>query len=277
MKNIFFVIILLLFVNQTFAQNDTIIDSVRNCGLNPPPLEGLGEVQSSEKQEILRQVQNDEKKTNLAYYIVPSALISYGIITRFSSGLQNFDKNIDVRVKQNISRRYRFDDYIQFAPYVAIYGLDLCGVKAKHNLLDRTLVLGTSAIFAATLTQGSKYLTKIERPDGSNFHSFPSGHTSVAFLGAHILFREYKHKSVWIGVAGYGVALTTASMRVINRKHWLSDVVTGAGVGILCAELGYLMLPVWHKLFKINQKDKGLAISPIITRDNFGIGGIMVF
>ena len=257
MKNIFYTILtLLLFANQTFAQNDTIIDTLQYSDIA---------------------VAEQEKKTSLAYYIVPSALISYGIITRFSKDLQKFDHKIDIQVKQNISRQYKFDDYIQFAPYVAIYGLDLCGVKAKHNFLDRTLVVGTSAIFATALTQGSKYLTKIERPDGSNFHSFPSGHTSVAFVGAHILFREYKHKSVWIGVAGYGVALTTASMRIVNRKHWLSDVITGAGVGILCAELGYLMLPVWHKLFKKKPKDKGLAISPIITQDSFGIGGIMVF
>ena len=246
-------------VNQTFAQNDTIIDTLQYSSISV-------DVRS-----------RNTEKTPIAYYIVPSALITYGVITRFSSGLQHFDKNIDAKVKQNIHRQYKFDDYIQFAPYVAIYGLDWCGVKAKHNFLDRTLVLGTSAIFAAVLVQGSKYLTKIERPDGSNLHSFPSGHTTMAFLGAHILFREYKDKSVWLGVAGYGVALTTASMRIINRKHWFSDVVTGAGVGILCAELGYLMLPVWHKLFKIKQKDKGLAISPIITQESFSIGGIMVF
>ena len=277
MKNIFFVMVLLLFVNQIFAQNDTIIDTLQYSA----SLEGLEEVQSSEIKSVVaeqsRSVVAERNRSSLAYYIVPSVLISYGIITRFSSDLQNFDKNIDAKVKQSISRQYKFDDYIQFVPYVAIYGLDLCGVKAKHNFLDRTLVLGTSAIFATALTQGSKYLAKIERPDGSNFHSFPSGHTATAFLGAHILFREYKHKSVWIGIAGYGVALTTASMRIINRKHWFSDVITGAGVGIICAELGYLMLPVWHKLFKIKQKDKGLAISPIISQENWGIGGIMVF
>jgi len=261
MRRFFVFIIVLLSVNQMFAQNDTIIDTLQYS----PPLD----IEQS------RSVVTE--RSNLACYIVPSALISYGIITRFSKDLQNFDHKIDAQVKQNISRRYTFDDYIQFVPYVAIYGLDLCGVKAKHNFLDRTLVLGTSAIFATALTQGSKYLTKIERPDGSNFHSFPSGHTSVAFVGAHILFKEYKHQSVWIGIAGYGVALTTASMRMVNRKHWLSDVITGAGVGILCAELGYLMLPVWHKLFKIKQKDKGLAITPIITQNNWRVGGIMVF
>ena len=263
MKKILCIIFLISTVNQAFAQNDTITDTV----------------QYPEQEVIYNTVKNlkTANKNSPAYYIVPSALITYGIITRFSSGLQNFDKNIDTKVKQNIHRRYTFDDYIQFAPYVAIYGLDWCGVKAKHNFLDRTLVLGTSIIFATAAVQSTKFLTKIERPDGSNKHSFPSGHTTTAFVGAHVLFKEYKDKSVWIGIAGYGVALTTASMRIVNRKHWFSDVITGAGVGILCAEFGYLMLPVWHKLFKIKEKDKGLAITPIVTQNNFGIGGIMVF
>jgi len=271
MKKNLFILILLSFVNQTFAQNDTITDTINHCK------QYQSEVKVSNQQSVEKRTHNDAKKMSPAYYIVPSALITYGIITRFSSGLQNFDKSIDAKVKQNISRQYKFDDYIQFVPYVGIYGLDLCGVKAKHNFLDRTLVLGTSIIFAVAVVQGTKYLTKIERPDFSDAHSFPSGHTTTAFLGAHILFREYKDVSVWIGVAGYGFALTTASMRIINRKHWFSDVVTGAGVGILCAELGYQMLPVWHKLFKIKQKDKGLAVSPIITQNYFGLGGIMVF
>lgn len=235
-----------MIVNQVLAQNDT-----------------LG-----------KKTAND--KNSLAYYIVPSSLITYGIITRFSCGLQNLDKNIDAKIKQNVHRRYKFDDYIQYAPYLAIYGLDWCRVKAKHNFWDRNLVLGTSIIFTSVLVQGTKYFTRIERPDGSNKHSFPSGHTATAFLGAHILFKEYKERSIWIGVAGYGLACTTATMRMVNRKHWLSDVITGAGVGIICAELGYLMLPVWHKLFKIKPKDKNLTITPIIT-NNLGIGGILIF
>ena len=221
--------------------------------------------------------QNDTTACTLPCYIVPSALITYGIITRFSADLQNFDHKIDEKVQQNIHRQYKFDDYIQYVPYAGIYGLDLCGVKAKHRLLDRMLVLGTSTIFAMAAVHSTKYCTQIVRPDGSNNHSFPSGHTTTAFLGAHILFREYKAVSPWIGAAGYGVALATASMRIINRKHWLSDVVTGAGVGILCAELAYLMLPVWHTLFKIKQECKCLAICPIVTENGFGIGGIAVF
>ena len=216
-------------------------------------------------------------KTSVAYYIVPSALIGYGIATRFIGSFQTLDHKIDEQVQQNIYRQYKFDDYIQYAPYLGIYGLDLCGVKAKHNYVDRTLVLGTSMIFATILVQGTKHLTLVERPDQSNNHSFPSGHTTTAFLGAHILLKEHKDKSVWIGVAGYSIALTTASMRLVNRKHWLSDVVTGAGTGILCVELSYLLLPVCHNLFKIRDKNKVLSICPVVTPNYTGMTVMMFF
>ena len=244
---VFLTAIFLFFYSKSFSQSDTI------------------------------KIEPKADKNSATYYIVPSALIGYGILTRVSNGLQAFDHKIDEQVQQNIHRKYKFDDYIQYAPYLGIYGLDVCGIKAKHNFLDRTLVLGTSMIFATTLVQGTKHLTQIERPNQSNRHSFPSGHTTTAFLGAHMLFKEYKDKSVWIGVTGYSIALTTASMRMVNRKHWFSDVVTGAGVGILCVELSYLMLPVYHKLFKIKDKNKGLVICPIVNQNYLGMNILTIF
>ncbi|MDR1544557.1 MAG: phosphatase PAP2 family protein [Prevotellaceae bacterium] len=245
---LFYVILFLPF--KIFAQNDTT--------------------------EILEQKQKTQKISPLVY-VIPTAMVSYGILTRFTPDLQHLDHSIDKQISKNIHRQYHFDDYIQFIPYLGIYGLDLCGVKAKHNLLDRTLVLGTAMIFCTAIVQPTKQLANITRPDGSNNHSFPSGHTATAFLGAHILFREYKDTSPWIGVAGYGFAFTTATMRMINRKHWLSDVITGAGVSILCVELSYLMLTVWHKLFKIKRKSNGLTISPVVSSNFYGIGGIYMF
>ena len=223
------------------------------------------------------EIESKTKSIHASHYIVPSVLISYGVVTRFSGDLQTLDHKIDKQIQQNIHRKYTFDDHIQYVPYIGIYGLDLCGVRAKHNFLDRTLVLGTSMIFTATMVQGTKHLSRIERPDESNYHSFPSGHTATAFLGAHMLFREYKDESAWIGIAGYGVAITTASMRVVNRKHWLSDVVTGAGVGILCVELSYLMLPVWHKLLNVKDKRKGFVICPVVNQNYLGMNFLSVF
>ncbi|MDR3046888.1 MAG: phosphatase PAP2 family protein [Bacteroidales bacterium] len=219
-----------------------------------------------------------QQKINTALsFAIPSALITYGIITRFIQPLQKFDHFIDAKIKPNVHRKYTFDDYIQYAPYVAIFGLDWCKVRAKNGFWERTLVTATGALMLFSVITATKYLTLIERPDGSNFHSFPSGHTATAFFGAHILFREYQDVSPFIGIAGYAVALTTGAMRMVNRKHWLSDVVIGAGIGVLVAELSYLLLPSWRKLFKIKQRGSGLTIIPSISQTQIAICGVWIF
>jgi membrane-associated phospholipid phosphatase len=243
MKNLLFFI--LFYSIPAFSQNDTVqISKTKKCSYLP--------------------------------YVIPSALITYGVITRFSPDLQDFDKQIASSVDKNIHRAYRFDDYVQYSPFVAVYGLDLMGVKAKHNIRDRTIVLATSILITGTSVSLIKNLTHVQRPDGSNSHSFPSGHTATAFVGAAMLYMEYKDESAWIGVAGYATALSVGTMRLVNKKHYFSDVVTGAGIGILSVEVSYLMLPMWHKLFKIRDK-AALAIIPNIEQNHLGFGVYCVF
>ena len=75
-----------------------------------------------------------------------------------------------------------------------------------------------------------KNITKVERPDGSSNNSFPSGHTATAFAGAECMYREYKDQSIWYGIEGYAVATATGLFRMYNDRHWLTDVVAGAGI-----------------------------------------------
>ena len=58
-------------------------------------------------------------------------------------------------------------------------------------------------------------------------------------MGATLLAHEYGHKSVWIPISGYTVAAATGALRVLNNRHYVSDVLVGAAVGILSAELAY--------------------------------------
>ncbi|MDR1331968.1 MAG: phosphatase PAP2 family protein [Tannerella sp.] len=117
-----------------------------------------------------------------------------------------------------------------------------------------------------------KNTTNIRRPDGSNNCSFPSGHTATAFVGAHILYREYRDVSPWICVAGYAVATGTGVLRVLNRKHWISDVITGAGIGILSAEAGYMLLPAIRNTLGITGEKSRLLVSPVIGENQYAIG-----
>jgi len=174
-------------------------------------------------------------------------------------------------ISQNTHKTH-VDDYIQYVPAIAVYGLDFAGVKAKHNLRDRTFLMASSYLFSTATVQTLKRTTHVKRPDGSDRLSFPSGHTATAFVGAHLLFKEYKDTSPWIGIAGYAVASGTGALRIINQKHWVSDVVAGAGFGILSVEASYLLLPVFHKIIGINETQTKLAISPVIGQSHYGVG-----
>ncbi|MGY0037497.1 phosphatase PAP2 family protein [Pedobacter sp. NJ-S-72] len=97
-------------------------------------------------------------------------------------------------------------------------------------------------------TYSAKHIVGRERPSGDDKFSFPSGHTANAFAAAEFLNQEYRDVSPWIGYAGYTVATATGVLRMYNNAHWLSDVIAGAGAGILSTKLAYLVYPHLKKL-----------------------------
>lgn len=202
-------------------------------------------------------------------FILPAALMTYGAVINVVPSFKKPDLQIQEMVTTSIHRKYHIDDWFQYAPLIGVFGLEAAGVKGRHNLLDKTFITATSAIFMAGIVNVVKYSTKVLRPDGSSRNSFPSGHTATVFFGAHILYKEYKDVSPWIGIAGYAVASTTAIFRVINNRHWLSDIICGAGVAFISVELGYLLLPTIKKWLHIGQpKEKRLI--PATLPNHFG-------
>ena len=132
------------------------------------------------------------------------------------------------------------DDYLQFFGPTAVVGLKLAGVEGRSDWPRLMASAALSYGFMAGFVNGIKYTAKEMRPDGSTANSWPSGHTATSFVGATILHKEYGlTRSPWYSVAGYGLATATGVMRVLNNRHWVSDVMSGAGIGILSAELGY--------------------------------------
>lgn len=146
-----------------------------------------------------------------------------------------------------------FDNYTQYIPAMAMYGLKAAGVKSRSSWGRMILSDALSAGIMAGSVQFLKHSTNITRPDGSDSHSFPSGHTATAFMTATMLSKEYGHLSPWVSVGAYSLATTTGLMRVANNKHWISDVMVGAGFGIISTEMGY-----W--LADLICKEKGLLI-----------------
>ena len=106
-------------------------------------------------------------------------------------------------------------------------------MKARNDFWNRTLLLAKAELLNSLITTGLKSSTKIMRPDNSADNSFPSGHTSQAFVAATFMHFEYGEKSIWYSVGAYTVATATGVLRVLNNRHWITDVVVGAGIGTL--------------------------------------------
>ena len=140
------------------------------------------------------------------------------------------------------------DDYTQFFGPAMVVGLKLGGYEGRSDWPRLLASAAMSYGIMAALVNGIKYTAKEMRPDGSTANSWPSGHTATAFVGATMLHKEYGlTRSPWFSVAGYGVAAATGVMRVLNNRHWVSDVMSGAGIGIMSAELGYALCDVLFK------------------------------
>ena len=97
-----------------------------------------------------------------------------------------------------------------------------------------------------------KYAVKEKRPDGSDYHSFPSGHTSVSFASAAYLQRRYGWK---FGGPAYALSCYVAWGRVYSKKHHWYDVLAGAAIG---AGSAYIFTRPWAK-------EHNLQIAPTAT------------
>ncbi len=143
------------------------------------------------------------------------------------------------------------DDYLWAAPAALTFGLSASGVKGKHKLGEQVLLFLVSNAIAGGANQIVKWVAGYPRPDGDGYDAFPSGHTAIAFANASILHEEYGHRSVWYSIGGYTNATAVGGLRLLNNRHWLADVLTGAGIGIGATKGVYLVYP-WakHKLQK---------------------------
>jgi membrane-associated phospholipid phosphatase len=177
-----------------------------------------------------------DRRRGLKPYIAPALLISAGTALHFSTSAK---ENFQDWVQDNFAYSGSIDDYIQYAPVVAVYGLNAFGVKGKNNFGNRTALALKSFLLNDLIVSGLKRWTNETRPNGTP-HSFPSGHTSFAFAMAQFMHHEYGDLSVWYSIGAYSCATAVGVMRVAKNAHWISDVVAGAGIGILSTELVYL-------------------------------------
>ncbi len=131
------------------------------------------------------------------------------------------------------------DDVLRLVPLATTYTLKASGVEGASSWKRLGVNTMSSLVICYGTTQALKHAIHKDRPDGSDDHSFPSGHSSIAFATAHQLHKEYGKVSPWISVGGYTVAVLTAVDRVRRDRHDWLDVTAGAAIGIATTELGY--------------------------------------
>lgn len=146
------------------------------------------------------------------------------------------------------------ETYIQYLPLAATLGLKALGVESRSSWARMAVSGAAGGAIMLAATQSMKHIISTRRPDNSDDHSFPSGHTATAFVTATILHREYGHIHPLVSIGGYATAAATGIMRIRKNRHWASDVAAGAGIGILATELGYC---ITDALFR----NKGLDIT----------------
>lgn len=178
--------------------------------------------------------------------IAPAALFAAGMGVRYLG-----QSAINTPVREAFNRmhaengtlpHYEVLRYLPLVPPVLAVGLGLTGVRAEHGFFDRAVETGLAYLFVGGSALVMKKVINAPRPDGTNDESFPSGHTCFSFTGAELVRMEYGWG--W-GAGAYAVATAVAVMRLYNDRHWLSDVLAGAGLGILSAHVGgWLLEPV---------------------------------
>ena len=110
-----------------------------------------------------------------------------------------------------------------------IYLAETLRGATRQETFRRLEFAGLSLSAVGVTTQLLKWATGRKRPNGANRQSFPSGHTSAAFGVAEVVRTLYGNRP---GAVFYSLALVTGLSRINDNKHYLSDVVAGAGLGI---------------------------------------------
>lgn len=158
---------------------------------------------------------------------------------------------------------YEYDDYLQYAPAALTVGLKAAGYESRTSWGRMLVSDALSVAVMAAGVNGIKYSIKRMRPDGSRRNSFPSGHTATAFMSAAMLHKEYGWRSPWFSIGGYTAAAVTGVSRIMNNRHWLSDVAAGAAIGIGSVHLGYFLGDLIFKEKGMNQN----YVKPVFSYD----------
>ena len=88
-----------------------------------------------------------------------------------NDAIKNFNVELKKELNGHVNEEFSVGDIVQYTPALSVFGLNSLGIKGKHNLKDRSIILGTAFIIMGTSVFGMKKITKVNRPDDSNITS----------------------------------------------------------------------------------------------------------
>jgi len=200
--------------------------------------------------------------------ILPASLITVGAVATAIDGMGDFH----LFSRKDSVKRIHVDNYMEWGMLGWVFVCDLMG-EEKHNWVDQLFLVALAEGINGGMVQWLKKGIHVERPDGRP-RSFPSGHTANSFLGAHVAYKEFKDTSPFLAYSGYALATLVGVSRIYNNRHWVADVLAGAGIGILSVELSYLIyFPIRNAIArKVNSNaTRNLMVAPMMTGQGGGL------
>ncbi len=177
-------------------------------------------------------------------FLLPTLLITTGALGTSGEFIISNPEIKEERDESFKTFHTSLDNYLQFAPIAAGYAM-LINNK-EHSFLIYTEKVVLTEVMATATVQATKRITNIKRPDGTPY-SFPSGHTAQAFAGATLFCDEFAQHKPWLAATVYTSATTVGVLRVLNNRHWTSDIVAGAGFGILSAKASEWIVDAYNR------------------------------
>lgn len=222
--------------------------------------------------KIATHILTPQKQEWLKTKYVQESIVPLGLATTSLTilAIPNLKVNLQNKLNWNNQANPEYidlgDDYVRYAPAVAAYTLNLCGLKSKHKFIDRSAILAVAYIASDFVVHNTKKIVQEPRPDMSENTSFPSQHTAMAFVAASFLDHELGYISPWISVGGYAAASYVGYARVARNAHFTCDVLMGAAVGVFMTNATYWAYDGLMKFFP-----KKLTISPMVDLQQTGV------
>ena len=203
-----------------------------------PTSNGLAPLQDT----IVRQEVKSGHYLKPAALIIPGAFLIYGGLKPFINGIPKLDNDIRAQVLKKFPNFHTSAaDYTMWVPSASVYVLDAFKVKTAHSFKEHLIIDAGSIIIAGGVGYGMRIITRNIDAYKSVGTKFPSGHTTNAFRGAEILHQELKGTNELLSYSGYLVAIGTGMLRIYDKDHLFSEVIAGAGLGILSTKLTYFI------------------------------------